>query len=93
MVLHLCSIVDRRACGLAVSDTRSYWKCKISQRIWVWSVKYFCEETLHKMSGDIGIGHVRLFYNWSVLLLEMPSLLFCLYVKGSLALAHNGNLV
>ena len=50
------------------------------------------EDTLHKMSGDIGIGHVR-YSTTGASVAENAQPLVLSYVKGSLALAHNGNLV
>ena len=44
------------------------------------------------MSGDIGIGHVR-YSTTGASVAENAQPLVLSYVKGSLALAHNGNLV
>lgn len=49
----------QEACGLAVSDTKGpIGNVKFHKDLGLVS-EVLREETLHKMSGDIGIGHVR----------------------------------
>ena len=50
------------------------------------------ENTIRQMDGDIGIGHVR-YSTTGASVAENAQPLVLSYVKGSLALAHNGNLV
>ena len=49
-------------------------------------------ETLEKMSGDLGIGHVR-YSTTGASVAENAQPLVLSYIKGTLALAHNGNLI
>ncbi len=52
----------------------------------------FTPETLEKLRGNIGIGHVR--YSTSgASVAENAQPIFLNYAKGTLALAHNGNVV
>ena len=50
------------------------------------------KETLAKMDGDIGIGHVR-YSTTGASVAENAQPLVLSYIKGTLGLAHNGNLV
>ena len=52
----------------------------------------FDGETLEKMRGDIGVGHVR-YSTAGESTRENAQPLVLNYVKGTLALAHNGNLI
>ena len=52
----------------------------------------FKESKLEELSGNIGIGHVRYSTTGSTTV-ENAQPLVLNYLKGSLALAHNGNLV
>ena len=82
----------QEACGLAVSDTKGpIGNVKFHKDLGLVS-EVLREETLHKMSGDIGIGHVR-YSTTGASVAENAQPLVLSYVKGSLALAHNGNLV
>jgi amidophosphoribosyltransferase len=51
----------------------------------------FSEETLDRLTGHIALGHVRYSTTGSSLAVNAQPLV-CSYVKGSLAVAHNGNL-
>ena len=82
----------QESCGIAVSDTNGP-KGKVS------SVKEmgllnetFTPETLGKLKGDIGVGHVR-YSTAGSSTRENAQPLVLNYVKGTLALAHNGNLI
>ena len=82
----------QEACGLAVSDTKGpIGNVKFHKDLGLVS-EVLREDTLHKMSGDIGIGHVR-YSTTGASVAENAQPLVLSYVKGSLALAHNGNLV
>ena len=50
------------------------------------------KDVVHNMNGDIGIGHVR-YSTTGESVAENAQPLVLSYIKGSLALAHNGNLV
>lgn len=52
----------------------------------------FAPENLEQMKGDIGVGHVRYSTTGSSTR-ENAQPLVLNYVKGTLALAHNGNLI
>jgi amidophosphoribosyltransferase len=52
----------------------------------------FTREIIESMKGDIGVGHVR-YSTAGASTIENAQPLVLNYVKGTLALAHNGNLV
>ena len=52
----------------------------------------FAPENLEQMKGDIGVGHVR-YSTAGSSTRENAQPLVLNYVKGTLALAHNGNLI
>ena len=52
----------------------------------------FTSETLVKLHGNIGVGHVR-YSTAGASVVENTQPLVLNYVKGTLALAHNGNIV
>ena len=52
----------------------------------------FREENLEPMRGDIGVGHVR-YSTAGASTRENAQPLVLNYVKGTLGLAHNGNLI
>ena len=52
----------------------------------------FDEESLHGLKGNLGIGHVR-YSTAGGTRVENAQPLVINYVKGTLAIAHNGNLV
>lgn len=82
----------QESCGIAVSDTNGpKGKVKSCKGMGLVS-EVFSPESMENLSGDIGVGHVRYstagessIHNTQPLVLN--------YVKGTLALAHNGNLV
>ena len=82
----------QESCGIAVSDTSGpkgqvnfYKGMGLVQEV-------FRESRLEKLKGNIGIGHVR-YSTTGATTLENAQPLVLKYLKGSLALAHNGNLV
>ena len=78
----------QESCGIAVSENRDIRYYKNMGLV----NEVFTEENLDKLHGDIAIGHVR--YSTagrSVRANAQP--LVTKYVKGTLAIAHNGNLV
>lgn len=89
----LCALQHRgqEACGIAVSDTAG-WRGNISFRKDLGLVgEVFHEEDLEKLHGNIGIGHVR-YSTTGASTVENAQPLVLNYLKGTLSLAHNGNL-
>ena len=82
----------QESCGIAVSDT-SGPKGRVQSRKGMGLVnENFEEEDLESLSGDIGIGHVR-YSTAGASTIENAQPLVLHYIKGTLAMAHNGNLV
>ena len=82
----------QESCGIAVSDTNGP-KRNLGMHKGLGLVnEVFKEENLEKLHGDIGIGHVR-YATSGATNLENAQPLVLNYVKGTLGLAHNGNLV
>ena len=82
----------QESCGLAVSDTAAErGNVQFHKDLGLVS-EVLKEETLSKMSGDIGLGHVR-YSTTGASVAENAQPLVLSYIKGTLALAHNGNLV
>lgn len=82
----------QESCGIAVSDTKGP-KGKVN----VYKEMGLCNEVftpriLEELQGDIGVGHVR-YSTAGSSTRENAQPLVLNYVKGTLALAHNGNLV
>lgn len=90
----LCALQHRgqEACGIAVSDTSGPWGNLSSHKGLGLVNEVFEEEQLHAMHGNLGVGHVR-YSTTGASVLENAQPLVLKYVKGTLALAHNGNLV
>lgn len=59
---------------------------------WDLSVKFLKKMILSNMKGNLGIGHVRYSTTGAATLSNAQPLVLN-YIKGTLALAHNGNLV
>ena len=75
----------QESCGIAVTDT--YGKRKVLQKKGLGQIKdVFDEEELDKLKGNLGVGHVR--YSTAGATRQENA-----HVKGTLAIAHNGNLV
>ncbi|MCM1256572.1 MAG: amidophosphoribosyltransferase [Roseburia sp.] len=82
----------QESCGIAVSETDGP-KGKVSTRKDMGLVnEVFTQENLKSLSGDIGVGHVR-YSTAGASTRENAQPLVLNYVKGTLALAHNGNLI
>ena len=82
----------QESCGIAVSDTEGPKGKVLSAKGMGLVNEVFDSEKLGELKGNIGVGHVRYStagasnnYNIQPLVLN--------YVKGTLMLAHNGNLV
>lgn len=82
----------QESCGLAVSKTNGeIGNVQFHKDLGLVS-EVLREDTIYKMEGDIGVGHVR-YSTTGASVAENAQPLVLSYVKGTLALAHNGNLV
>ncbi len=82
----------QESCGIAVSKTNGP-KGKVTSHKGMGLVnEVFEPEHLEQMKGDIGVGHVR-YSTAGASTRENAQPLVLNYVKGTLALAHNGNLI
>lgn len=82
----------QESCGMAVSQTSGErGNIKFHKNLGLVS-EVLRKNTLDSMEGDIGIGHVR-YSTTGASVAENAQPLVLSYVKGTLALAHNGNLV
>jgi amidophosphoribosyltransferase len=82
----------QESCGIAVSETTGP-KGKVTSHKGMGLVnEVFAPENLESMRGDIGVGHVR-YSTAGSSTRENAQPLVLNYVKGTLALAHNGNLI
>ncbi|MCR5273366.1 MAG: amidophosphoribosyltransferase [Lachnospiraceae bacterium] len=82
----------QESCGIAVSDTMGPKGKVISHKDMGLVNEVFTAEDLEGMHGDIGVGHVR-YSTAGSSTRENAQPLVLNYVKGTLALAHNGNLI
>lgn len=82
----------QESCGIAVSDTKGPKGKVISSKEMGLVNESFTPETLGRLKGDIGIGHVR-YSTAGSSTRENAQPLVLNYVKGTLGLAHNGNLI
>ena len=81
----------QESCGIAVSDTAEPKGRVISQKGMGLVNEVFTGDAVDKLPGNIGIGHVR-YSTAGSSTRENAQPLVLEYVKGTLALAHNGNL-
>jgi amidophosphoribosyltransferase len=82
----------QESCGIAVSETDGP-KGKVTSKKGMGLVnEVFTQDSLEVMKGDIGVGHVR-YSTAGASTIENAQPLVLNYVKGTLALAHNGNLI
>lgn len=82
----------QESCGIAVSDTAGP-KGKVSSLKGMGLVnEVYTSDSLSKLKGNIGVGHVR-YSTAGASTIENAQPLVLNYVKGTLGLAHNGNLV
>ena len=82
----------QESCGIAVSDTHGPKGKVLSTRGMGLVNEVFSSEGLSSMKGDIGVGHVR-YSTAGGSTIENAQPLVLNYVKGTLGLAHNGNLI
>jgi len=81
----------QESCGIAVSDTSEPKGRVISHKGMGLVNEVFTGDAVDKLPGNIGIGHVR-YSTAGSSTRENAQPLVLEYVKGTLALAHNGNL-
>lgn len=82
----------QESCGIAVTDTNGPKRKVSSCKGMGLCNEVFTPDSLAELKGDIGIGHVR----YSTAGESIPANaqpLVLNYVKGTLGLAHNGNLI
>ena len=80
----------QESCGIAVTDT--YGERKVHSKKGLGLVnEVFDEEALEGLKGNLGVGHVR-YSTAGATKVENAMPLVLNYVKGTLAIAHNGNL-
>lgn len=80
----------QESCGIAVTDT--YGERKVHSKKGLGLVnEVFDEEALEGLKGNLGVGHVR-YSTAGATRVENAMPLVLNYVKGTLAIAHNGNL-
>jgi len=82
----------QESCGIAVSNTNGPKRKVLSTKDMGLLNETFTPEILEKLQGDIGVGHVR-YSTAGSSTRENAQPLVLNYVKGTLALAHNGNLI
>ena len=81
----------QESCGIAVTDT--FGQRKVLSKKGLGHVDdVFDEEALKALKGNLGVGHVR-YSTAGGTRVENAQPLVINYVKGTLAIAHNGNLV
>lgn len=82
----------QESCGIAVSRTDGPIRNSSSVKGMGLVNEVFDADNLGKMQGDIGVGHVR-YSTAGASCTENIQPLVLNYIKGTLSLAHNGNLV
>ena len=82
----------QESCGIAVSDTNGI-KGNMNVHTGMGLVnEVFKEDIISSLKGNLGVGHVR-YSTTGATTLNNAQPLVLNYIKGTLALAHNGNLV
>ncbi len=82
----------QESCGIAVSDTKGPKGIVQSVKGMGLVNEVFTTDGIDSLKGDIGVGHVRYSTAGASNIANTQPLVLN-YVKGTLALAHNGNLV
>ncbi|MBC5689144.1 amidophosphoribosyltransferase [Mediterraneibacter sp. NSJ-55] len=82
----------QESCGIAVCDTAGSKGNIDCHRGMGLVSEVFKEENLQLLTGNLGIGHVR-YSTTGASTLQNAQPLVMNYAKGTLALAHNGNLI
>ena len=82
----------QESCGIAVSDTKGPQRSVSVHKGMGLVNEVFTQETLEALHGDIGVGHVR-YSTAGASTRENAQPLVLNYIKGTLGVAHNGNLI
>lgn len=82
----------QESCGIAVSDTAGPKGNMNVHRGMGLVSEVFKESTLSPLKGNLGVGHVRYSTTGETTINNAQPLVLN-YIKGTLAMAHNGNLV
>ena len=82
----------QESCGIAVCDTMGPKGNMNAHKGMGLVNEVFKEETLNNLHGNLGVGHVR-YSTTGAANINNAQPLVLNYIKGTLALAHNGNLV
>lgn len=82
----------QESCGIAVSNTNGPKGLVKSYKGMGLVDEVFTEDAIEEMHGNIGVGHVR-YSTAGESSRENAQPLVLNYIKGTLALAHNGNLI
>ncbi len=82
----------QESCGIAVSDTKGPKGRVLSYKGMGLVNEVFDDKNLSELQGDIGVGHVR-YSTAGGSTRENAQPLVLNYIKGTLGLAHNGNLI
>lgn len=82
----------QESCGIAVSDTQGPKGNMNVHRGMGLVNEVFKERDLQELKGNLGVGHVR-YSTTGASTISNAQPLVLNYIKGTLALAHNGNLV
>jgi amidophosphoribosyltransferase len=81
----------QESCGIAVTDTKGQRRVLSKKGLGLVN-EVFDRDSLQKLKGNLGVGHVR-YSTAGATRVENAQPLVINYVKGTLAIAHNGNLV
>ncbi|RGS78800.1 amidophosphoribosyltransferase [Coprococcus sp. AF21-14LB] len=82
----------QESCGIAVTHTDGPKRNILSHKGLGLVNEVFHPDTLHALPGNIGVGHVR-YSTAGATTVENAQPLVLNYIKGALALVHNGNLI
>jgi len=82
----------QESCGIAVSDTNGPKGNAMSHKGMGLVNEVFGHDNIERMKGNIGVGHTR-YSTAGASTRENAQPLVLNYIKGTLALAHNGNLI
>ena len=83
----------QESCGIAVSDTEGPKGKVLSHKDMGLVNEVFNPDSLEKLKGNIGVGQCTLFNSRKFNKKKMSQPLVLNYVKGTLGMAHNGNLL
>ena len=80
----------QESCGIAVSDTSGPKGKVLSRRGMGLTNEVFSAEEISRLTGNIGVGHVR-YSTAGGSTIENAQPLVLNYIKGTLGVAHDGN--